>query len=135
MLHNRQHKPLDAETTRGSQLLDELEDILPHIGSFEDEDDLQCAIVTDLLATYWNVVHQSLEAYDSRSRYRLIRSLREMYNRCCDSNVSTACGIYIVACHIESLDLGDRDGRLVHNLTTLHIHRAKGLLSAKTIEA
>jgi hypothetical protein len=120
--------------SRGAELLDELETILPNIGNFKDDEDFQCAVVTDLLSSYWNVVREGIDAHDPRYRYRLVRNLREMYDKCRAANVSTACGIYIVACHIESSGLGDDDGKFVHSLTTLHVHRARAMLSAKTIE-
>jgi hypothetical protein len=116
---------------RGTELLDGMGLVLPNLNHFDDEQDLRCATVTDVLSTYWDVLGAKIDKYDARLRHKVVHSLREMYDRCRQTDISTACGVYIAAAHIEASHLDDDDARLVRSLTTVHIHRARALTKAK----
>lgn len=41
---------------RGTELLEGMGLVLPNLNHFDDEQDLRCATVTDVLSTYWDVL-------------------------------------------------------------------------------
>jgi len=62
---------------RGTELLDGMGLVLPNLNHFDDEQDLRCAIVTDVLSTYWDVLGAKIDKYDARLRTRsFIRSAK-----------------------------------------------------------
>jgi hypothetical protein len=116
---------------RATELLDGMGLVLPNLNHFDDGQDLPCATVTGVRSTYWDVLGAKIDKYDARLRHKVVHSLREMYDRCRQTDIRTACGVYIVAAHIGASHLDDDDARLVRNLTAVHIHRARALTKAK----
>jgi hypothetical protein len=84
-----------------------------------------------VLSTYWDVLGAKIDKDDERLRNKVVHSLHEMYDRCRQTDISTACGVYIVVAHIEASHLDNDDARLVRSLTAVHIHRAQTLTKAK----
>ncbi len=80
---------------RGRELLDGMGLVLPNLNHFNNEQDLRCATVTDVLSTYWDVLGAKIDKYDVRLRHKVVHSLGEMYDRCRQTDISTACGVYI----------------------------------------
>jgi hypothetical protein len=122
-----------SSAPRGAELFSEIEDILAQFGKLGKDEVLRCATITDLLSNFWDAFQSKLDKDDVRSRYNFHSALKELYNRCRLTDVSTACGVFIVASNIEAAYLDDADAKLVHSLTLLHIHRARALTKAKAV--
>ena len=64
---------------RGTELLEAIGLVLPNLNHFDDEQDLRCATVADVLSTYWDVLSAKIDKYDARLRNKVVHSFREMY--------------------------------------------------------
>ncbi|MGA9849974.1 MAG: hypothetical protein WBQ45_20350 [Roseiarcus sp.] len=121
----------NSDAPRGTRLLELLERILPKISEFNDIDDIRCATVIDLLSAYCETVKSRIKINDPIARVEFINTLIDLYDKSRFTDVGTACGVFIVASHVESTYLGDQDAKLVYSLTGLHIHRAKSITCTK----
>jgi hypothetical protein len=121
----------NSDVPRGTRLLEILERILPKISEFSDHEDVRCATVIDLLSAYCEVVKSKIKTNDTSTRKEFINTLIDLYDKSRFTDVSTACGVFIVASHVESTHLDDQDAKLVYSLTGLHIHRAKSITRFK----
>ena len=117
----------NSDPPRGTRLLEILEQILPKISEFNDVDDLRCATVVDLLSAYCETVEYRIKTTDPIARNEFINTLIDLYDKSKFTDIGTACGVFIVASHVESTYLDDQDAKLVYSLTGLHIHRAKSI--------
>ena len=113
---------------RGTQLLDELYEILPELTCFDEKQAACCAIITISLADYWERVRHSLHQAD---REMFSKQLRELYEDTADYNLAIASGVYIVSVYIECEDLIDEHANLVYNLAKLYIRRSNSILSGE----
>lgn len=128
MLENLAKHPV---VPRGTELLKAIDYVLPYIKNSDSEEYFRYSTVINLLSTCWDILQNKFGAGDVRSRYNFISTLNELYEISRLTEVSTACGVLIVASHIEASYLDDDDAELVHSLTALHIHRAKAVTKAR----
>jgi hypothetical protein len=119
---------------RGTELLDELANILPNLYGFNKENDLDFASTIVLLQRYWNNLKERIDN-NSELRIEFIQILHKMAVLYGDVNVPMACGARVVACEVESSYLNDEEARLVHCITTIHIDRATSIIQAKSTGA
>jgi hypothetical protein len=119
---------------RGTELLDELANILSNLYSFNKENDLDFASTIVLLHKYWDDVKKCIDN-NSELRSEFIRILHKMAIVYGDLNIPVACGARVVACEVESSYLSDEEARLVHCITGIHIDRATSIIQAKSTGA
>ena len=116
---------------RGTELLDELANILPNLYDFNKGNDLDFASTIVLLHRYWNNLKERIDN-NSELRIEFIQILHKMAVLYGDVNVPVACGARVVACEVESCYLNDEEARLVHCITGIHIDRATSIIQAKS---
>jgi hypothetical protein len=119
---------------RGTELLDELVNILYNLYSFNDDNDLDFASTIVLLHRYWDNIKERIDN-NSELRSEFIRILHKMAIVYGDLNMPVACGARVVACEVESSYLSDEEARLVHCITGIHIDRATSIIQAKSTGA
>ena len=127
MLHS-----LQLKNRRGIELLDELASVLSNLYSFNSEGDLDFASTIILLCRYWDDIKAHIGKGNTEFRSKFIRILNRMAILHGKTNIPVACGVRVVACHIESSCLNDEEARLVHCITDIHIDRATSIIKAKT---
>ena len=127
MLYN-----LQLKTRRGTELLDELASVLSNLYSFNSEGDLDFASTIILLCRYWDDIKAHVNKANAECRSEFIRILNKMAISHGKTNIPVACGVRVVACHVESSYLNDEEARLVHCITSIHIDRAAAIIKAKT---
>jgi hypothetical protein len=127
MLHS-----LQLKNRRGMELLDELASVLSNLYSFNSEGDLDFASTVILLCRYWDDIKAQTGKGNTEFRSKFIRILNRMAILHSKTNIPVACGVRVVACHIESSYLNDEEARLVHCITDIHIDRATSIIKAKT---
>jgi hypothetical protein len=123
-----------SKACRGTELLDELANILPNLYSFNKEDDLDFASTIVLLHRYWDDLKEPID-YNLELRSEFIRILHKMSIVYGNLNVAVACGARVVACEVESSFLSDEEARLVYCITGIHIDRATSIIEAKSTGA
>jgi hypothetical protein len=116
---------------RGTELLDELANILPNLYGFNEENDLDFASTIVLLRRYWDNIKERIDK-NSELRSEFIQILRKMAMLYGGVNMPVACGARVVACEVESSYLNDEEARLVHCITGIHIDRAASIIQAKS---
>ena len=114
------------------ELLDELASVLSNLYSFNSEGDLDFASTVILLCRYWDDIKAQTGKGNTEFRSKFIRILNRMAILHSKTNIPVACGVRVVACHIESSYLNDEEARLVHCITDIHIDRATSIIKAKT---
>jgi hypothetical protein len=119
---------------RGTELLDELANILSNLYSFDDKNDLDFAYTIVLLHRYWDDLKERIDN-NPELQSEFIRILDKMAIVYWDLNMPVACGARVVACEIESSYLSDEEARLVHCITGIHIDRATSIIQAKSTRA
>ena len=87
---------------RGTELLDELANILSNLYSFNKENDLDFAFTIVLLHRYWDDLKEHI-VNNSELRSEFIRILHKMAIVYGDLNMPVACGARVVACEVEFL--------------------------------
>ncbi len=115
----------NAESPRGTQLLEELFDVVPELAKLGPEDEPLAWATINLFAQYWECLLDHVDEHDDKFRFDVVRGLRKLYNLHCETNVPVACGLLIVALNIEANLLHDEDARLVRSLTTLQMAKAR----------
>jgi hypothetical protein len=126
---------VQVKNSRGMEILDELAEVLPGLYDFDKRMDLECAAAVKLISSYWKILQPDMSIGDTRLQRETMRLLNRLLIECSESNVPMACGIFIMACHIESSYLTDDAARLVHDITDIHIHRAASIMNTKSIAA
>ncbi len=102
-------------------LLEEFENSLPDFNALDEQQHLQFVQAIQLISGHFKVsddgpgYESSPGASDTLHR---LQKLRDYYS---DKSAIIASAIRVVMMHIESHDLDDQDGKLVHSLTGLHI--------------
>jgi hypothetical protein len=124
-----------SKSYRGTELLDELAEVLPNLYSFDKESDLDFAAIITLLHKYWGELKKNIEKDETKLRSEFIRVLNRMITLYRETNIPVACGVLIIVCHIESSYLKDEEARLVHSITGIHIDRAASLMNVKSTAA
>jgi hypothetical protein len=123
-----------SKTCRGTELLDELANILPNLYSFNKENDLDFASTIVLLHRYWDNLKERIDNNSElRSEFILILHKMAIFYR--DVNMPVAYGARVVACEVESSYLSDEEARLVHCITGIHIDRATSIIQAQSTGA
>ena len=122
------------KTSRGTELLDELANILPNLYSFNKDNDLEFASTILLLNRYWDNLKERTDS-NSELRSEFIRILHKMAILYGEVNIPVACGARVIACDVESSCLNDEEAQLVHCITGIHIDRATSIVQAKSTEA
>jgi hypothetical protein len=113
-----------SEKPRGTTLLEAFEDCLPNINSLDEKQHLQFVKAIDLLYHYLRLKRSWPENRQLPEPRSVLDNLRQLCSQYLDnSNIVIASAIFIVITHIESFYLDDKDARLVHDLTGLHIYR------------
>ena len=126
MLHS-----VKVQTRRGAELLDELAGVLPKLYSFNNESDLDFASTVILLYKYWNDLKERVENGSTECKSEFIRILNRMATLHGKTNIPVACGVRVVACHVEASYLNDEEAHLVKCITDIHIDRAASIVKAK----
>jgi len=126
---------IQVGSSRGTELLDELSEVLPGLYDFDKRMDLECAAAIRSISSYWNILQSDTSIGDATLQFEIICWLNELLIRCSESNIPMACGILIMAFHIESSYLNAAAARLVHDITDIHIHRAASIMNMKSIAA
>jgi hypothetical protein len=124
-----------SKSHRGTELLDELAQVLPNLYGFDKESDWDCAAIITLLHRYWGEMKYNLEKDEIKLRSDFINVLNRMVTLYRETNVPLACGVMIVASYVESSYLKDEEARLVHSITGIHIDRAASLMNIKSTAA
>jgi len=119
---------------RGTELLDELTNILPNLYRFNKENDLDFTSTIVLLHRYWDNLKERIDN-NWELRIEFIQILHKMAVLYGDVNMPVACGARVVACKVESSYLNDEEARLVHCITGIHIDRATSIIQAKSTGA
>jgi hypothetical protein len=127
MLHS-----LHQKNRRGAELLDELVNVLSNLYGFDIEHDLDFASTVILLCKYWDDIKAASYKNNKECRREFIRILNRMAILNGKTNLPIACGVRVIACHVESSYLNDEEARLVHCITDIHIDRAASIIKAKT---
>ena len=122
------------KTCRGTELLDELANILPNLYGFSEENDLDFASTIVLLHRYWDNLKVRIDK-NSELRSEFIRILHKMAILYGEVNIPVACGARVIACDVESSYLNDEEAQLVHCITGIHIDRATSIFQAKSTGA
>jgi hypothetical protein len=122
------------KTCRGTELLDELANILPNLYSFNRDNDLEFASTLLLLDRYCDNIKEPTDN-NSELRSEFIRILHKMAIVNGEVNVPVACGARVIACDVESSCLNDEEAQLVHCITGIHIDRATSIVQARSTEA
>jgi hypothetical protein len=122
------------KTCRGTELLDELTNILSNLYSFSEDNDLEFASTIILLHRYWDNLKERTDN-NSELRSEFIRILHKMEILYGDVSIPVACGARVIACDVESTYLNDEEARLVHCITGIHIDRATSIVQAKSTGA
>jgi hypothetical protein len=115
----------------GAELIAGLDDILLAIDSFDDAETIRCAAIADMLSDYWDQFRSNIDKYDIMTRHRIVGSLNQAYNRNRLTDVCAACGIFVVAAHVEASYLLDEDAKVAHRLTSLYLGRVKSIMQAR----
>ncbi len=121
----RQPLPTSAETSRGSELLEEFLDVVPELANLSGDREARTWAIVNLLAQLWECLLEHADELDDALRFEVVRGLRRLYNIHCETNVPVACGVLIIALNIEASRLADEDARLVRSLTALHVAKAR----------
>jgi hypothetical protein len=121
------------KTCRGTELLDELANILPNLYSFDKDNDLEFASTILLLNRYWDNLRERTDN-NSELRSEFIRILHKMAILYGEVNIPVACGARVIACDVESSCLNDEEAQLVHCITGIHIDLATSIVQAKSTE-
>jgi hypothetical protein len=100
------------KTCRGTELLDELANILSNLYSFNEDNDLEFASTIILLHRYWDNLKERTDN-NSELRSAFIRILDKMAILYGDVNIPVACGARVIACDVESSYLNDEEAQLV----------------------
>ena len=87
---------------RGTELLDELANILPNLYGFNEENDLDFASTIVLLHRYWDNLKERIDK-NSELRREFIQILHKMAILYGGVNMPVACGARVVACEVEFL--------------------------------
>ena len=132
MVHGCMLHSLQLKNRRGIELLDELASVLSNLYSFNSEGDLDFASTIILLCRYWDDIKAHIDKGNTEFRSKFIRILNRMAILHGKTNIPVACGVRVVACHIESSYLNDEEARLVHCIADIHIDRATSIIKAKT---
>jgi hypothetical protein len=118
----------------GTELLDELTNILSNLYSFNKDNDLEFASTITLLHRYWDNLKERTDN-NSELRSEFIRILHKMatilYG---EVNIPVACGARVIACDVESSYLNDEEAQLVRCITGIHIDRATSIVQALKAE-
>ena len=114
--------PGPSTKPRGTALLEAFEDCLPNFNSLDEEQHLQFVKAIRLLSDHFKLSESRLERESWSQVQPTIHHLRQLYDQYLDKNTIIASAIFIVITHIESYYIDDRDSKLVHNLTGLHIY-------------
>ena len=110
-----------SKTCRGTELLDELANILPNLYSFNKENDLDFASTIVLLHRYWDNLKERIDNNSElRSEFILILHKMAIFYR--DVNMPVAYGARVVACEVESSYLSDEEAQ-TRSLHHRHPHR------------
>src|SRR5208282_923494 len=117
----------NAESPRGTQLLEEFLDVVPELAKLGPEDEPLAWATINLFAQYWECLLDHVDEHDDKFRFDVVRGLRKLYNLHCETNVPVACGLLIMALNIEASCLYDEDARLVRSLTALHVAKARAV--------
>ena len=122
------------KTCRGTELLDELANILSNLYSFNEENDLEFASTIILLHRYWdNLKERTDNNFELRSAFiRILDKMAILYG---EVNIPVACGARVIACDVESSYLNDEEAQLVHCITGIHIDRATSIVQEKSTGA
>src|SRR3984957_2202191 len=89
------------KTSRGTELLDELANILPNLYNFNKDNDLEFASTILLLNRYWDNLKERTDN-NSELRSEFIRILHKMAIVYGEVNIPVACGARVIACDVES---------------------------------
>ena len=119
---------------RGTELLDELANILHNLYGFNKENDLDFASTIVLLHRYWDNLKERIDS-NSELRNEFVKILHKIAILYGDVNMPVACGARVVACEVESSYLNDEEARLVQCITGIHIDRATSIIQAKSTGA
>jgi hypothetical protein len=122
------------KTCRGTELLDELSNILPNLYSFDKDNDLEFASTILLLNRYWDNLKERTDN-NPELRSEFIRILHKMAILYGEVNIPVACGARVIACDVESSCLNDEEAQLVHCITGIHTDLATSIVQAKSTEA
>jgi len=117
---------------RGTELLDELTEVLPALSKFTEEEYLDFVAAITVIYRYWAELKSHIDEDGTRLRSECIRILNRMFVLYCRTNKPAACGVLVIACHIESCYLTDYDAQLVRNITNVHIDLAISLIHTKS---
>ena len=96
------------KTCRGTELLDELSNILPKLYSFNKDNDLEFPSTILLLNRYWDNLKERTDN-NSELRSEFIRILHKMAILYGEVNIPVACGARVIACDVESSCLNDEE--------------------------
>ncbi len=124
-----------SKSHRGTELLDQLAEVLPNLYNFDKENDFDFAAIITLLNKYWHELKNNIDRDEVKFRVEFIRILNRMVILYREINKPITYGVTIIICHIEYSYLNDEEAQLVHNITGIHIDRAASILGAKSTAA
>jgi hypothetical protein len=108
--------------SRGTVLLETYEDCLPDFDRLDEEQHLKFVKAIGLISDQFEISEARFERETLVQVQPIIDRLRQLYNEYLLKNTIVSSAIFIALAHIESYYLDDPDAKLVHNLTSLHIH-------------
>jgi hypothetical protein len=120
---------------RGTELLDELSEVLPALSKFNEEEYLVFAAAVAVINRYWVELKHRVDKDEIGRRSEFIRILNRMFVLYCHASKPAACGVLVILCHIESCYLPDDDAQLVRDITNVHIDRATSLIRTESISS
>ena len=108
-------------TSRGTVLLEEFEKSLPNFDSLDTRQRMEFSRTIELMCNYY-AISRGLLGEKTLSQSNLIMyRLGQLYREYIEEDKLIASAIFFVMAHIESYYLDDPDGKLVHDLTSLHV--------------
>ena len=124
-----------SKSRRGTELLDQLVNVLSNLADFDREDDFDFAAILTLLNKYWTELNKYIDGGETRFRGEFIRILKRMATLYRETNKPVSFGVEIFLCHIESFALNGEEVQIVHSITGIHIDRAAAITGANTTAA
>jgi len=107
-------------------LLKQFEGTLPDFRDLDAEGYLKFVRAIQLLATKYAISHEDLDGHGIEHYRPQIDRMNELYGEYFNKDRIIASAILTVKMHIESYYSDDRDAKLVHTLTGLHIYYSDG---------
>ena len=108
-------------TSRGTVLLEEFEKSLPNFDSLDTRQRMEFSRTIELMCNHYGISRGLLGEKPLSQSNLIMYRLRQLYREYIEEDKLVASAIFFVMAHIESYYLDDPDGKLVHDLTSLHV--------------